>query len=78
MAAKKSGVPAALRDNFNKPMLAAAAAAFKRSETLPNSDYVLPEKTPDLKARGTGRTPDQTHIPQFGSGSTVSKAQVPV
>ena len=59
-------------------MLRAAAAALRRAESLPNSDYVLPEKTPDLKARGTGRQPDQTHIQQFGSGSTVSNEQVPV
>jgi acyl-CoA dehydrogenase family protein 9 len=67
----------ALRRNTDSSMLKAAAAALKRSETLPNADYVLPEKTPDLKARGTGRKPDQTHIPQFGSGSTVKASDVP-
>jgi hypothetical protein len=69
---------AALRRNTDKTMLAAATAALKRSDSLPNADFVLPEKTPDLKARGTGRKPDQTHIQQFGSGSTVSSEQVPV
>jgi acyl-CoA dehydrogenase family member 9 len=69
---------AALRRNTDKTMLAAAAVALKRAESLPNSDFVLPEKTPDLKARGTGRKPDQTHIQQFGSGSTVASENVPV
>ena len=58
-------------------MLKAAVVAFKRADTLPNSDFVLAEKTPDMKARGTGRKPDQTHIPQFGSGSTVRADQIP-
>jgi acyl-CoA dehydrogenase family member 9 len=68
----------ALRRNTDRTMLTAAAAAMKRAESLPNSDYVLPEKTPDLSARGKGRKPDQTHIQQFGSGSTVSAENVPV
>lgn len=68
----------ALRHNTDDTMHIAAQAALKRSDTLPNADYVLPEKTPDLKARGTGRTPDQTHIDQFGSGSTVRAENVPV
>jgi acyl-CoA dehydrogenase family member 9 len=68
----------ALRHNPDRTMIAAAAAAMKRAESLPNSDYVLPEKTPDLSARGKGRKPDQTHIQQFGSGSTVSAENVPV
>jgi hypothetical protein len=63
--------------NIDDTMVQAAAAAFKRADTLPNADFVLAEKTPDLKARGTGRQPDQTHIPQFGSGSTVRADQVP-
>ena len=67
-----------LRKNIDGTMLKAAEVALKRAETLPNSDYVLPEKTPDMKARGTGRMPDQTHIQQFGSGSTVSNEQIPV
>ena len=67
-----------LRKNSDQTMLSAAAAAMKRIESLPNSDYVIPEKTPDLSARGKGRKPDQTHIQQFGSGSTVSAENVPV
>jgi acyl-CoA dehydrogenase family protein 9 len=64
--------------NSDQSLVNAAAVASKRVESLPNSEYVLPEKTPDLKARGTGRKPDQTHIQQFGSGSTVSAENVPV
>jgi acyl-CoA dehydrogenase family protein 9 len=66
-----------LRTNTDATMLAAAKVALKRTDTLPNTDYVLPERTPDLKARGTGRNPDQTHIQQFGSGTTVSAADIP-
>lgn len=67
-----------LRQNSDEAMRQAAAAASKRVESLPNSDYVMPERTPDLSARGKGRKSDQTHIQQFGSGSTVSAENVPV
>jgi acyl-CoA dehydrogenase family member 9 len=66
-----------LRTNIDGTLRSAAAAALKRVESLPNADYVLPERTPDLKARGTGRKPDQTHIDQFGSGSTVKTENIP-
>jgi alkylation response protein AidB-like acyl-CoA dehydrogenase len=67
----------ALRQNTDRTMLACAQAAITQVESLPNSDYVIPERTPDEEARGTGRIPDQTHIPQFGSGSTVATADIP-
>jgi alkylation response protein AidB-like acyl-CoA dehydrogenase len=67
----------ALRQNTDRTMLPCAEAGMNRVETLPNSDYVIPEKTPDESARGKGRVPDQTHIPQFGSGSTMTAADVP-
>lgn len=66
-----------LRENVDETMVAAAAAAFRRADTLPTSDYVIAERTPDLKVRGTGRKPDQTHIQQFGSGSTVAASEIP-
>jgi alkylation response protein AidB-like acyl-CoA dehydrogenase len=66
-----------LRKNTDETMRAAAQAAMKRVETLPNSDYFIPEKTPDLSARGKGKRSDQTHIPQFGSGTTVRAIDVP-
>jgi hypothetical protein len=59
-----------LRENTDQSMLACAAAALRQADSQPNSDYVIPERTPDEAARGTGRVPDQTHIQQFGSGST--------
>jgi acyl-CoA dehydrogenase family member 9 len=67
----------ALWNNSDASIAPAAAVAFKRAETLPNADYVLPERTPDLKARGTGRKPDQSQIPQFGAGSTVRADHIP-
>ena len=36
---------------------------------MPNSNYVIPEKTPDESALGKGRVLDQAHIQQFGAGS---------
>ncbi len=65
-----------LDTNTDRTMLACADAAMSRVETLPNSNYVIPEKTPDESARGSGREPDQTDIPQFGSGTTIAKADV--
>lgn len=58
----------ALRKNTDQTMREAAQAAFNRSDTLPNADYVIPEKTPDKSAFGTGRKVDTESIPQFGSG----------
>jgi alkylation response protein AidB-like acyl-CoA dehydrogenase len=66
-----------LRANPDATQLPACQAALRQVAALPNADYVIPERTPDLSARGTGRVPDQTHIPQFGSGSTVAPADVP-
>ena len=61
-----------LRENTDRTMLECAAAAYREMESRPNSDYVMPEKTPDEAARGNGLIPDQKHIQQFGSGSTVA------
>ena len=58
-----------LDNNTDVTMRIAADAAWSLRESLPNSDYSIPEKTPDLSAQGQGRVPDQTHIQQFGSGS---------
>jgi hypothetical protein len=57
-----------LRINTDETMRAAARVAIKQIDELPSADYVIPEKTPDESAYGTGKKPDQTHIPQFGSG----------
>ena len=53
----------ALYENADDSMLAGAAAAIKLTETLPNPDFVIPEKSPT--AKGTGRTPDQSGVKQF-------------
>jgi acyl-CoA dehydrogenase family member 9 len=66
-----------LRENIDATMLKAAKAALLRIDSLPTSDYFIPEKTPDESVRGKGRQHDQTHIPQFGSGSTVEAADIP-
>ena len=66
-----------LHDNCDVTMKAAAAAALKRIDQLPNAHYIIPERTPDA-ARGTGAKPDQTHIPQFGAGSVFAGEKVSV
>jgi hypothetical protein len=45
---------------------------LKRIDGFPNSDFAIPERTMDMKARGTGRAnkaADVAATPQFGSGS---------
>jgi hypothetical protein len=58
--------------NTDQTMLACADVAARQVASLPDSNYVIPEKTPDESGLGQGRVPDQTHIPQFGHGSTVN------
>jgi hypothetical protein len=53
----------ALYENGDDTMLAAAAAAMKHNDSLPNSDYIISERSPN--AKGTGRTPRQDGIKQF-------------
>jgi hypothetical protein len=62
-----------LRKNTDVSMLAAADAAETFSVALPNADYYIPERTPDLDVRGTGKSADQACIDQFGSGSMASE-----
>ncbi|QOJ01532.1 MAG: acyl-CoA dehydrogenase family protein [Phycisphaeraceae bacterium] len=52
-----------LYENPDDSMLAAAKAAMAHSATLPNSTYVVPERSPT--AKGTGRVPTQVGIKQF-------------
>ena len=54
---------AALRSNTDASMLVAADAALRHSATLPNAEFVIPEKSP--VARGTGRQNKQDGIKQF-------------
>jgi alkylation response protein AidB-like acyl-CoA dehydrogenase len=53
----------ALYENGDETMLRAADAALKHSESLPNSGFYIPEKSPT--AKGTGKTPGQKGIKQF-------------
>jgi alkylation response protein AidB-like acyl-CoA dehydrogenase len=50
-------------ENADESMLRAADAACKHSESQPNGQYVIPEKSPI--ARGTGRATKQDGIKQF-------------
>ncbi len=61
----------ALTDNHDDSMRKAAAVGLQYASSLPNSDFVMPESTPDENAQGKGRAPDQTYIEQFGKGSSV-------
>jgi alkylation response protein AidB-like acyl-CoA dehydrogenase len=59
-----------LYDNADQSMLKAAAAAIKHADTMPNSEYSIPEKSPI--AKGTGRTLKQDGIKQFPGSPTVT------
>ncbi|MEO0482941.1 MAG: acyl-CoA dehydrogenase family protein [Planctomycetota bacterium] len=50
-------------ENADDTMLATADAALKHNDTLANSLFVIPERSP--VAKGTGREPDQSGIKQF-------------
>jgi hypothetical protein len=52
-----------LFDNVDDSMLAAADQALKLTESLPNNQFVIPERSP--VARGTGKRPKQDGIKQF-------------
>ncbi|MBT4583454.1 MAG: acyl-CoA dehydrogenase [Phycisphaerae bacterium] len=66
---KINGWLRALRQNPDATMLKAAEKAWEFGESLPNEDYYIPEKTPDLAARGTGKVCNQDALKQFGGGS---------
>ncbi|MEX2219859.1 MAG: acyl-CoA dehydrogenase family protein [Phycisphaerales bacterium] len=53
----------ALYENTDDSMLPGAAAALRYTETLPNSEFSIPEKSPN--AQGTGRERKQEGIKQF-------------
>ena len=63
----------ALQENTDGTMRPAAAATARMIDALPNERYVLPEKTPDVAALGSGRTANHDDIPQFGSGSLLAE-----
>jgi alkylation response protein AidB-like acyl-CoA dehydrogenase len=53
-----------LQDNTDETMLAAARAAIDYARTLPDSDYIVPEKSPTISA-AKGRKRRQEAIQQF-------------
>ena len=59
-----------LRRNSDASMKRAAATALHWGQTLPNSEYAIPESTPDESALGTGKDLNQDHVPQFGEDTT--------
>ncbi|MFV1979589.1 MAG: acyl-CoA dehydrogenase family protein [Rhodothermia bacterium] len=61
----------AISRNADTSMLASAEAAIAYNDTLPNSLFIVAEKSPT--AAGTGRTPDQTGIKQFPGQSTIEE-----
>ena len=62
----------ALWENADESVYPAAEAAIAHDDTLDTELFVIPERSP-TEQRGHGRTPDQTHIPQFtGTGSGVA------
>ncbi|MCC6661659.1 MAG: acyl-CoA dehydrogenase family protein [Phycisphaerales bacterium] len=63
-----------LYENADDSMLAGAAAALKFSDTQPNSDFVVPERSP--VAMGTGRVNGQDGIRQF-PGDAYSEGGLP-
>lgn len=64
-----------LRSNTDASMRVAADAAWSLLDSMPHSDYIVPEKTPDESALGNGRPLDQSHIQQFGSGSIADELE---
>ncbi|HYE02233.1 MAG TPA: acyl-CoA dehydrogenase family protein [Phycisphaerales bacterium] len=56
-----------LFDHSDESMLRAAEAALRHNETLPNSEFYIPEKSP--VAAGTGKRHGQDGIKQFPGGS---------
>ncbi len=66
-----------LLTNTDDSMLKAADAALKHNDTLPNADFVIPERSP--VAAGTGKIPRQAGIKQFpGDGFSVEQMQAEV
>jgi hypothetical protein len=65
-----------LFENDDTSMLAAADAALALGQTLPNNRYAIHEASPN--ARGTGRTLDQSAIPQFPGHDPHAAAEAPV
>jgi len=64
-----------LRVNADPSMRRAADLVLRRSDTFPNADYAIPERTPVKEARGSGRSMKNPAIPDFGTGSIFDAAK---
>ncbi|MBL9032340.1 MAG: acyl-CoA dehydrogenase family protein [Phycisphaerae bacterium] len=64
-----------LYENADDTMLKASAMALRYSDTLPNSEFSIPERTPAPGAQGTGRHRKQDAIKQFpGAGHSAHES----
>ena len=61
-----------LYENADESMRTAAAAALKHNDTLPNSDFYIPEKS--QVAEGTGKPPRQDGVKQFPGDALAESA----
>ena len=59
-----------LYENADDTLFAACEAAQKLSDTQPNSDFIIPERSPT--AKGTGRDAKQEGVKQFPGDKYVS------
>ena len=64
-----------LRVNTDDTMQRCADAAWSELQSMPHSEYVVPEKTPVDEARGNGWTASPDMIQQFQSGSLAVEFQ---
>ncbi len=64
-----------LYDNADETMLKAADAALKHNDSLPNSQFIVSERSPI--AKDTGRTPSQDGIKQFPGDRASQFKQAP-
>jgi alkylation response protein AidB-like acyl-CoA dehydrogenase len=58
----------ALYDNCDHTMRYAAKEVMEKVGKMPNDQYIIPEKTRDKNALGSGKIVDKKDIPQFGNG----------
>ena len=58
-----------LKSNTDETMRTLATELDSFVDTLPDSDFFIPERTPVESVQGKGRRHDNDAIPQFGSGS---------
>ena len=65
-----------LRWNTDASARTCADSVMAQADSYTNADYSIPERTPIMAARGTGRPASSNGIPQFGSGSAFAGRRV--